>query len=137
MSEFIDIKKQREQELRTLTAQQLHLRLIEDVEMTQYLEDRLLYARKAEAQTQAILSQLILKNGGAVVYFPAIGEGVLLSVFKSRGFESQSVVLNPKFAEEENAPAPGENKTQRSSQKISIGEADRRRWKQGASSDHE
>ncbi len=143
---YASIDKEREQELRAMTAKELHLRLSEDIAITSDLEDKIIVARNAEAQSQAILNQLLREKGGAVVYFPDIGEasceGVLLTFTNDKRFETKRVLLNPKFAAaisvdiiaaskaEEEFPAPGaaiEVKPNKSFRKISRQEADRRR----------
>lgn len=93
-------KRQREDELRGMSAQELHLRLVEDLQITRDFEARVIYARLAEAQTQEVMNELILEAGGAVVYFESdvTRKGMLLRVTAGRGFEDQPVVRNPKFA---------------------------------------
>jgi len=123
INDFASVREQRERELKTMTAEELHIRLTEDLAHTKDLEASLATAKRMEVQTREILLELIIEAGGAVVYFPDLGganrDGVLLMVTTAHGFTQDTIVLNPKSAthnwvapvEKATDPAQGQTST--------------------------
>ena len=134
IKDFPSVEEQRERQLRTMTAEELHLCLVEDLRNTKDLETSLVTARQIEAQTQQILNELISEAGGAVVYFPAIEVGCggfLLTVKAGKGYQAQRIVLNPRFVTAVSADivaaVTADEEASKRFRKISREEADRRR----------
>jgi hypothetical protein len=132
-------EEQRETELRTLTAEELHLQLVEDRAHLTDTENQHVYARRAAAQSLQVMKELLIESGDTAVYFPEGSQtGTLLNYSAMNGFHAKEIARNPKFKPkkmkqvnideaEVEAERPLKPFKKKSSRRISAEEADRRR----------